>query len=83
MADEGGRRRLWRRIVVAWVVLVAVAGGVTLWLQDSVEPPGPYRWEEARPSEPSLPTGRDTPCPSPTAGAQEGAAFVCDYSVIR
>ncbi|WP_406197374.1 MULTISPECIES: hypothetical protein [unclassified Streptomyces] len=50
--------------MAAWVVLVAVAGGLTLWLQDSAEPPGPYGREEAGPT-PTLPEGRETPCPTP------------------
>ncbi|GHG96771.1 hypothetical protein [Streptomyces lanatus] len=49
-----GRRRLWLWAVAVWVMLVAVAGGATLWLRDSAEPPGPYRWEYASPR-PSLP----------------------------
>ncbi|WP_327317769.1 hypothetical protein [Streptomyces sp. NBC_01235] len=34
------RRRLWRWVVGAWVAAVAVGGGLTLWLQNSAEPPG-------------------------------------------
>lgn len=56
-----GRRRLWRRVVVAWVIVVAVAGGATLWFRDSAEPPGPYGWEEASPT-PSLPEGWESAC---------------------
>jgi hypothetical protein len=61
------RRRLWRRIVVGWVVAVAVGGGLTLWLDDSARPPGPYSWQQAEPSDsPSLPEDREAVCPSPT-----------------
>lgn len=59
-----GRRTLWRRVVSTWVFLVAVAGGLTLWLQESAQPPRPHgREEEAGPT-PTLPEGRETPCPS-------------------
>ncbi|MER5939116.1 hypothetical protein ABT121_17535 [Streptomyces sp. NPDC001928] len=60
-----GRRRLWQWVVVVWVILVAVAGGVTWWLEDSSEPPGPYRWENADPT-PSLPEGWESACASAT-----------------
>ncbi|MFI6012021.1 hypothetical protein ACIBAG_24930 [Streptomyces sp. NPDC051243] len=61
-----GRHRLWRWVVAAWVIVVAAAGGATLWLQDAAEPPGPYRWEEASPT-PSLPQEVGSACPSPSA----------------
>ncbi|GGY46746.1 hypothetical protein [Streptomyces djakartensis] len=65
------RRRVWRWAVIVWAAAVAVAGGLTLWMQDSTEPGGPYRWEQANPDEtPDLP-----PCPTP----EEGLA-ACAYS---
>ncbi|MFF5977269.1 hypothetical protein ACFY78_00305 [Streptomyces olindensis] len=66
------RRRLWRRAVIVWAVAVAVAGGLTLWMQDSTEPRGPYVWERTDPDEtPDLP-----PCPTP-----EGVgAVLCAYA---
>ncbi len=70
-----GRRRLWRWALAAWAVAVAVAGGLTLWLQDSAEQPGPYGWEEATPT-PSLSATVDwrTLCPSATP-AQDGSVL--------
>ncbi|CAL9297166.1 hypothetical protein SUDANB51_05486 [Streptomyces sp. enrichment culture] len=66
------RRRLWRRAVIVWAVVVVVAGGLTLWVQDSTEPQGPYVWERTDPDEtPDLP-----PCPTP-----EGVgAVLCAYA---
>ncbi|MEU8846043.1 hypothetical protein AB0C70_07340 [Streptomyces sp. NPDC048564] len=60
-----GRRRSWRWVVTVWVIAVVVAGALTLWLQDSAQPPGPNRWENADPS-PSLPEGRESACASVT-----------------
>ena len=57
----GGRRRLWRWVLLVWAAVVVVGGGLTLWLQDSAEPPGPYGRQEASPS-PSLPEGWETAC---------------------
>lgn len=68
-----GRRRLWRWAVVVWVVLVAVAGGLTLWLQDSAEPRR-YRWEEAGPT-PSLPEGWQSACAGATP--DENGSVLC------
>lgn len=62
-----GRRRSWRRALLVWAALVVVAGGLTLWLQDSTEPTGPYVWERASPT-PSLPEGWHSLCPGPTSG---------------
>lgn len=47
-----GRRRLWRWAVAVWLVAMAVAGGLTLWWQDSAEPQR-YGWEDSAPT-PSL-----------------------------
>ncbi|MER5752522.1 hypothetical protein [Streptomyces sp. NPDC002088] len=56
MTGAGGRRRrLRRRVVVTWAVAVAVGGGVTLWLQDSAEPQGPYGRQEQDPSQSPAP----------------------------
>ena len=43
------RRNAWRWAVAVWAALVVVAGGLTLWLQDSAEPPPPRGWENANP----------------------------------
>lgn len=61
----GRRRRLWRWVVAVWLVLVAVAGGVTLWLRDASAPPGPYRWENA--TSPALPPECTPPAPGEDA----------------
>ncbi|MGW2570560.1 hypothetical protein [Streptomyces sp. NPDC001537] len=66
MTSELGesRRRAWRWAVVVWAIVVAVAGGLTLWLQDSAEPPPPVGWEQADPSEePAAPLLKATVCP--------------------
>ncbi|WDV54454.1 hypothetical protein PV963_30890 [Streptomyces coeruleorubidus] len=73
MAGER-RRRVWRRVVIVWALVVAVAGGLTLWMQDSTEPQGPYVWENTDPEEtPDLP-----PCPTP----EEGGAVLCAYAEV-
>jgi hypothetical protein len=70
MAGER-RRRVWRRVVIVWVLVVVVAGGLTLWMQDSTQPRGPYVWENANPDEtPDLP-----PCPT----SEDGGAVLCAY----
>ncbi|MET9523879.1 hypothetical protein [Streptomyces coeruleorubidus] len=71
MAGER-RRRVWRRVVIVWVLVVAVAGGLTLWMQDSTQPRGPYVWQQTNPDEtPDLP-----PCPTP----EHGGAVLCAYA---
>ena len=60
-----GRRRLWRWALLVWAALVVVAGGLTLWLQDSAEPPGPAGWERSSPT-PSLPEGWESACAGAT-----------------
>jgi hypothetical protein len=69
MGIPGERRHTVRRlVVVVWVLAVAVAGGLTLWMQDSTKPRGPYVWEWTDPGEAQdLP-----PCPTPKA---------CTYAV--
>jgi hypothetical protein len=71
--------------VAVWVAAVVVGGGLTLWLQDSLEPPGPYRWENAEISPtPSLPEGWETPrCPSPAVGADEDGTVAVSCLVVR
>ncbi|MEU2913272.1 hypothetical protein ACWCQ0_12640 [Streptomyces massasporeus] len=66
MGIPGERRRtVWRLVVVVWALIVAVAGGLTLWMQDSTEPRGPYVWERTDPGDARhLP-----PCPTPQACA--------------
>lgn len=66
------RRRVWRWAVIVWALLVVVAGGLTLWAQDSTEPQGPYVWELTDPDEPAdLP-----PCPTP----EGDGAVACRYA---
>ncbi|MFJ8534638.1 hypothetical protein [Streptomyces sp. NPDC093591] len=74
-----GRRRLWRWVGVVWVIVVAVAGGATLWLRDAAESPGPYGWEEASPT-PSTPKGWATACPSPTLDEDGAGVVLCVVS---
>ncbi|GAP47297.1 hypothetical protein [Streptomyces azureus] len=70
MAGER-RRRVWRRAVIVWALVAVVAGGLTLWMQDSTKPRGPYVWEDANPDEtPDLP-----PCPTP----EDVGAVLCAY----
>jgi hypothetical protein len=66
MGIPGERRHTVRRlVVVVWVLAVAVAGGLTLWMQDSTEPRGPYGWERTDPG-----AAQDLPpCPTPKACA--------------
>ncbi|MFI1724704.1 hypothetical protein [Streptomyces sp. NPDC020489] len=54
--------------MIVWAVVVVVGGGLTWWLQDSAEPGGPYRWENADPT-PSLPEGWEEQCGPVTPGA--------------
>ncbi|GAA2288238.1 hypothetical protein GCM10010234_30640 [Streptomyces hawaiiensis] len=72
MGAQGDRRRtVWRRVMIGWALLVAVAGGLTLWMRDSTEPRGPYVWQQTDPGgTPDLP-------PCPTTG--ESGAVACGY----
>ncbi|MFB7928532.1 hypothetical protein ACFC4C_05430 [Streptomyces sp. NPDC056039] len=66
-----GRRGVWRWAVIVWALAVVVGGGLTVWMQDSTEPQGPYVWEETNPDEPpSLP-----PCPTPEGVADVACAY--------
>lgn len=60
--------------VIVWLLVVAVAGALTLWMQDSTKPGGPYVWENADPDGP-----RDLP-PCPIRG--EGLAVACAYGTF-
>jgi hypothetical protein len=60
---------------VAWAVVVAASGGLTLWLQDSAEPPPRARWEEQRTPAPVLSA---YVCPT-----QYDDYVVCTRSTIR
>lgn len=66
------RPRWWRGVVIAWAVLVVVGGGLTWWLQDSTEPPGPVGQEGESSPMPGLPEGWETLCPSPTPDPDGG-----------
>ncbi|MFE9026909.1 hypothetical protein ACFYOA_11685 [Streptomyces iakyrus] len=72
MGRPGERRRtVWRGMVIGWALVVAVAGGLTLWMQDSAEPAGPYVWEQTGPDDPlDLP-----PCPTP----EDAGTAACAY----
>lgn len=59
-----GRHTLWQWAVALWLALMTVAGGLTLWWQDSVEPQR-YGWEESRPT-PSLPKTWESACAGAT-----------------
>ncbi|WP_019072191.1 hypothetical protein [Streptomyces hokutonensis] len=61
-----GLSRLWRRVLVAWAVAVAVGGGLTLWLQESGGPHEPYSWQLNKPD-------GETPTPSPSQDDQDAA----------
>ncbi|MEU6180371.1 hypothetical protein [Streptomyces coeruleorubidus] len=65
------RRRVWRRVGIAWALIVVVAGGLTLWMQDSTGPRGPYVWEQTNPDETP-----DPPCPTP----EDVGAALCVYA---
>lgn len=73
-----GRRRSWRWAVAVWVILVAVAGGLTLWLRDAAEPPGPYLWQQASPT-PTLPQGWES-CPALTQDDDRPAPLLCVFT---
>ncbi|AMW12808.1 hypothetical protein A4E84_26970 [Streptomyces qaidamensis] len=58
-------------MVIGWALIVAVTGGLTLWMQDSAEPAGPYVWERTNPYEPpDLP-----PCPTPEGAGAADCAY--------
>ncbi|MGW1800500.1 hypothetical protein ACWCQN_32285 [Streptomyces sp. NPDC001984] len=91
MTAEGGRRRrrMWHGLAVGWAVAVAVGGGLTLWLQDSTEPSGPYVWQDAgddSPPPPQQQLGREGhgECPQPSRPPGEPPMLVlCAYSTHR
>ncbi|MDL5206052.1 hypothetical protein [Streptomyces sp. ALI-76-A] len=70
-----GRRGAWRWAVAVWLVLVAVAGGLTLWWQDSAEPQR-HGWEESAPT-PSLPEGWQSACAAATP--DENGEVLCFF----
>ncbi|MEV1063852.1 hypothetical protein [Streptomyces sp. NPDC050263] len=83
------RRRMWRWAVGAWLAAVVVAGGLTLWLQDSAAPPARQPYGGSVPDESAAPllhtaTGGDTddnPCPSPGGqGPSTDDRVICVYA---
>ncbi|MDK1345509.1 hypothetical protein QNO09_19850 [Streptomyces sp. 378] len=60
--------------VIVWLLVVAVAGALTLWMQDSTKPGGPYVRENADPDVP-----RDVP---PCPRSDEGPAVACAYGTF-
>ncbi|MFI9614616.1 hypothetical protein ACIHCM_23615 [Streptomyces sp. NPDC052023] len=77
-----GRRRVWRWAVLVWAVAVAAGGALTVWLQESAEPPGPYRWEEATPTPLSRQDG-ETHCPEASAPPRTGDGSYGLFCVVR
>ncbi|MGW0966212.1 hypothetical protein [Streptomyces sp. NPDC002516] len=77
MRESGERRRVWRRVLVVWAVVVTGGGVLTLWLQASAEPPPPTGWhtyEQGGHEAPSPPPGPPaSPCPS----SREGGPVLC------
>ncbi|MEU1021599.1 hypothetical protein ABZ366_05725 [Streptomyces sp. NPDC005904] len=69
---HGGHHTLWRWAVALWLVIVAVAGGLTLWWDESTEPRR-YGWEEPGPT-PSLPQEWQSPCAGATPDESGRAA---------
>ena len=59
---------------MAWLVAVAVGGGLTLWLRESAEPPEPRSWERVEPSESPAPLLEGTACPQ---------TVLCAYATTR
>ena len=62
------RRRVWRRMLLAWALVVVLGGGLTLLLRDAAESASQVGPEESSPS-PSLPEGWESLCPQATAAA--------------
>ncbi|KUN56227.1 hypothetical protein AQJ43_01035 [Streptomyces avermitilis] len=75
-APQRGRRRVWRWAIGVWAAAVLVGGGLTLWLQDSTEPPPPTGWEPAPAPLLSADVRDHPPCP----GASDGQAVLCVYA---
>ncbi|MFE9994144.1 hypothetical protein [Streptomyces avermitilis] len=74
--QRGRRRRLWRWAVGVWALAALAGGGLTLWLQDSTEPPPPTGWEPAPAPLLSTDVRDHLPCPS----ASDGQAVACTYA---
>ncbi|MDO0911860.1 hypothetical protein QQM39_13695 [Streptomyces sp. DT2A-34] len=73
------RRRVWRWVVGVWMALVAVGGGLTLFIQDSVEARAPYVGEGRSPMPTSTADGGDCPRPTPEPGGT--VAYACVFKV--
>ncbi|MGP4083373.1 hypothetical protein [Streptomyces sp. KR55] len=82
MKESGSRRRTaWRWALAVWTVTVIVGGGLTLWLQDSAEPPEPYGRQESSPTPtPLSEEDGNTVCPRPTPPPDEGGVY--DYACV-
>ncbi|MEV5429907.1 hypothetical protein [Streptomyces sp. NPDC052701] len=87
MGEAGrGHRAVWRWAAGVWAAAVVVGGGLTVWLQDSAEPGGPYTWQPAESGDPapdppdrgdrSDQGDRATRCPA------DGTAVLCAYATI-
>ncbi len=84
--ERGGerRRRVWRWAVTVWATAVVVGGGLTLWLQESNEPRGPYVWQDANETPAPGQDGFDGfgPCPPPGSSpppAEGQSVYACAY----
>jgi hypothetical protein len=76
---------MWWWAVGMWTVAVAAGGALTLWLQESAEPPPPTGWYRSDQG------GGETPAPllsadvsePPCPSATDDGTLLCAYATIR
>ncbi|MFJ6083600.1 hypothetical protein ACIQI8_19595 [Streptomyces sp. NPDC092369] len=74
------RRRVWRRALLVWAVVVVLGGGLTFLLRDAAESASRVGPGESSPS-PSLPEGWESLCPQVTEAAERdgNAGVLCFF----